>query len=166
MQNPNSYEQLTITELLQGCDGRERWHTDFAFLQLLHWLGLLQEVLVQLSLQRCQPETQQELCSPSLQSNKSPALSTQCSFQLRSSSYSTDSLELPPRLLVEYCCLPELEEKLAETAQPRALLYMAAQSSPAGWQKHHMWVMASGGKSNILSMATTSFLEGSSHHKN
>lgn len=73
VQNLNSSEQLTITELLQGSDGRERWNTDFALLQLLHWLGLLQEVLVQLSLQRCQSETQQELCSPSLQPNKNPS---------------------------------------------------------------------------------------------
>lgn len=109
----------------------------------------------------------------SLKHNKSSAVQqkpcsiyTEYSFQLSFSSYSTDSLELPPRLLVEYCCLPELEKKPAETAQPRALLYTAAQSSPAGWQNHHLWVVASGGKSNILSMATISFLEESSHHKN
>lgn len=51
-------EELTIAELLQGSDRRERGHADLALLQLLHWLSLLQEVLVKLSLQRCQPETE------------------------------------------------------------------------------------------------------------
>lgn len=70
-------EELTIAELLQGSDGRERGHADLALLQLLHWLSLLQEVLVKLSLQRCQPETVRALQSPCPQTNTSPPPSTQ-----------------------------------------------------------------------------------------
>lgn len=77
---------------------------------------------------------------------QNPAPSTQCSFQLSFSSYTIDSLELPSGLPVEYCYLPELEEKLSEIAQPRALLYTAAQSLPAGWQNHQLCIVASGRK--------------------
>lgn len=166
-------ELLTIAELLQGSDGRERWDTDFALLQLFHWLGLLQEVLVQLSLQRCQSETEQELCSLSLPPNQ-PRLSSSIYtvdsfFFFFFFSYSMDSLELPPRLMVEHWYLnPELEEKLADTLHsPRALLYTAAQSMPAGWRNHQLQLVhpCFKRKSNILTMATITLLKGSSHHK-
>lgn len=101
-----------------------------------------------------------------------PPPSTQCvpfSSSARFFSYSTDSLEPPPRVMVEHWYLKPRagREACRYSAGPRALLYTAAQSTPAGWQNHQLWVVnrCFRRKNNIVPMATISFLEGRSHHK-